>query len=72
MAKEPDLSLAPHTVTVMQYAQAHGLNPITVRQWIRRGKLPEAKKLGILWVIPEGTQIPTRRNYKRKGEANNV
>lgn len=39
-------------VTSTVYAKKHGVEPVTVRQWIRRGKLIEAYKRGKEWYIP--------------------
>ena len=50
-------------LTVEQYAQAYGVTTTTVRQWIRRGKIRTAIKLGSEWRIPELAEI-TERGYK--------
>lgn len=47
-------------VTVEQYASMLGIEPITVRQWIRRGKLRHAKKNGRDWLIPNTEDKPRR------------
>jgi len=39
-------------LTVEQYAAMLDVQPVTVRQWIRRGKLRHAKKTGRDWLIP--------------------
>jgi excisionase family DNA binding protein len=49
-------------LTVEQYAAIHGVEPVTVRQWIRRGKLRHAKKNGRDWLIP-GTEGKPRRGF---------
>jgi excisionase family DNA binding protein len=47
-------------LTVEQYATIHNVEPITVRQWIRRGKLRHAKKNGRDWLIPDTEDMPRR------------
>src|SRR5690625_4343364 len=38
----------------------HDVTATTVRQWIRRGKLRTAKKVGRDWLIPSITERPSR------------
>lgn len=47
-------------LTVEQYASMLGVEPVTVRQWIRRGKLRHAKKIGRDWLIPSTEDKPSR------------
>ncbi len=47
-------------LTVEQYAAMHNVEPVTVRQWIRRGKLRHAKKNGRDWLIPDTEDKPKR------------
>ena len=47
---------------VEEYAAATNTEAVTVRQWIRRGKLRNALKIGSEWRIPEITD-PPRRGY---------
>lgn len=47
-------------LTVEQYAALHDVEPVTVRQWIRRGKLRHAKKNGRDWLIPGTEDRPGR------------
>ena len=47
-------------MTVDDYAKINGIEPVTVRQWIRRGKLRTAVKIGGEWRIPEITDTPSR------------
>ena len=47
-------------LTVEQYASMIGIEPVTVRQWIRRGKLRHAKKNGRDWLIPDTEDRPQR------------
>jgi excisionase family DNA binding protein len=47
-------------ITVEQYAAMQGVEPVTVRQWIRRGKLRHAKKNGRDWLIPDTEGKPRR------------
>lgn len=47
-------------LTVEEYAEKYGVEPVTVRQWIRRGKLRSAEKIGNEWRIPESEDIPKR------------
>lgn len=52
--------LSLRKLTVEEYAEKYGVEPVTVRQWIRRGKLRSANKTGNEWRIPESTDIPKR------------
>ncbi|MEA4900736.1 helix-turn-helix domain-containing protein [Desulfitobacterium sp.] len=47
-------------LTVEQYAAMHNVKPVTIRQWIRRGKLRHAKKNGRDWLIPDIEDKPRR------------
>ena len=47
-------------LTVEEYASVSKTEAGTVRQWIRRGKLRNAIKIGGEWRIPEITDPPTR------------
>lgn len=47
-------------LTVEEYANRYGVEEVTVRQWIRRGKIRTAIKCGNEWRIPELTDIPPR------------
>lgn len=47
-------------LTVEDYANTYGVNAGTVRQWIRRGKIRSAVKIGNEWRIPELTDMPVR------------
>ena len=47
-------------LTVEQFASRSKIEAGTVRQWIRRGKLRNAIKVGGEWRIPEITDLPTR------------
>ena len=47
-------------LTVEQFANMLGVEPVTVRQWIRRGKLRRAKKTGRDWLIPSTEDKPSR------------
>lgn len=47
-------------LTVEKYASMLGVEPVTVRQWIRRGKLRHAKKIGRDWLIPDTEDKPRR------------
>lgn len=47
-------------LTVDEYAKLYGVEQVTVRQWIRRGKLHEAEKAGKEWRISELADVPGR------------
>ncbi len=47
------IRMEPRMLAVEDYAQLHEVNVGTVRQWIRRGKIRSAQKLGKEWRIPE-------------------
>lgn len=49
-------------MTVAEYAELSGVTVITVRQWIRRGKLRTAQKNGRDWLIPS-LSMPPQRGY---------
>lgn len=54
------LSFKSELLTVEQYAEQYGVESVTVRQWIRRGKIRTATKYGKEWRIPILTEPPTR------------
>ena len=47
-------------LSVEEYSKLYDVTTITVRQWIRRGKLRSAKKVGGEWLIPELADRPGR------------
>lgn len=47
-------------LSVEEYAKKYGVTVTAVRQWIRRGKLRTAKKIGRDWIIPELADKPGR------------
>jgi len=52
-------------LTIDEYATVYGVEPVTVRQWIRRGKIRTAFKAGNEWRIPELSGIPNaQRGYQ--------
>ncbi len=57
------LSVKCEYMTVAEYAKLYDVTEITVRQWIRRGKIRTAKKQGRDWMIPDITDKP-RRGYE--------
>lgn len=50
-------------MTVSEFAKVSGVEPVTVRQWIRRAKIRNAIKYGREWLIPELTESPKRNRY---------
>ena len=50
-------------LTVSKFAEIYGIEEVTVRQWIRRGKIRSAMKLGKEWRIPELAELPKHRGY---------
>ena len=50
-------------LSVSEYAKLHEVLPVTVRQWIRRGKLAGIKKVMGEWMISELSLPDTNRNY---------
>ena len=50
-------------LTVEEYATIYNIEPGTVRQWIRRGRMKSIIKLGNEWRISELTDLPTK-DYK--------
>lgn len=57
------LSTKCRMLTIDEYAGQYDIENVTVRQWIRRGKIRTAKKYGKEWRIPELTDFPAR-GYK--------
>lgn len=47
-------------LTVEQYASKYCVTTTTVRQWLRRGKIRSAKKIGRVWLIPALADKPKR------------
>ena len=60
----PLISYDARMLTVDEYAKLYDVEPVTVRQWIRRGKLREAEKVGKEWRISELTDVPGRARYE--------
>ena len=58
------LKIPAKLLTVSEYAQAYGVETVTVRQWIRRAKIRSAVKVGREWRIPELAEIPRERGYR--------
>ena len=56
----PLIIIPAKNLTVEEYANMYGVGVGTVRQWIRRGKIRNAKKRGREWLIPELTELPGR------------
>ena len=54
------ISYPVNLLSVEEYAKLNRIEPVTVRQWIRRGKIRTAVKLGGEWRIPEITDTPSR------------
>ncbi len=50
-------------MTVSEFAALHHVQPVAVRQWIRRGKLRAIKKQGRDWLIASIAEKPSR-SYK--------
>ena len=48
-------------ITLKEYAERHGLNAATLRQRILRGGIPEARKQGRDWFVPEDLILTDRR-----------
>lgn len=60
----PLISYDARMLTVDEYAKLYDVEPVTVRQWIRRGKIREAEKAGKEWRISELTDVPRRARYE--------
>ena len=60
----PLIEVPARLLTSSEYAEAYGVQPVTVRQWIRRGKLRDVVKLGSEWGISELATPPKERGYK--------
>lgn len=56
----PLMAVKSSLLTVDDFAKRYNVLPVTVRQWIRRGKLRTAYKAGTEWRIPELTELPVR------------
>lgn len=50
-------------MTVSEFARINGVEPVTVRQWLRRAKIRNAIKYGREWLIPELTENPKWNRY---------
>ena len=51
-------------LTVSEYAKLYGVESVTVRQWIRRGKLFNVKKVAGEWLISEFALYEPGRRYR--------
>ena len=54
------ISCEARMLTVEDYSKLYGVEPVTVRQWIRRGKLKEAEKIGKEWRISELADVNSK------------
>lgn len=54
----PLASIRARMLSVDEYAKLYDLQQVTVRQWIRRGKLRTVEKVGNSWLISELTDVP--------------
>ena len=70
------VTICPAAFSVDEYAKYYDVQPGTVRQWIRRGKLRTVYKEGNEWKIPELSPPPSRgyegAQYKWIGGINNL
>ncbi len=57
------IDMDPELLTVEEYANLHEVNVVTVRQWIRRGKIRDAQKIAKEWRIPKFVE-PAIGKYK--------
>jgi len=48
-------------LTAEEFALKNGVETVTIRQWIRRGKLPLAFKIGNLWQLPQLALVEGRQ-----------
>ncbi len=55
------LSVPSKMLSILEFAQKYHVQPLTVRQWIRRGKLRAVKKEGQNWYISELADKPSRK-----------
>lgn len=56
----PLIFIRTKMLTVDEYARLYEIEPVTVRQWIRRCKLRSVEKAGKEWRISELTDVPRR------------
>ena len=54
------LSVKCNYLSVSEYAKLYNVTEVTVRQWIRRGKIRSAKKQGRDWIIPDIADKPRK------------
>lgn len=57
------LEVPAKRLTVSEFAELYDIEVVTVRQWIRRGKIRSAIKLGKEWRIPELAEVSKSRSY---------
>ena len=62
-AEYPLVGFSFKTLSAGEYAELYGVGDGTVRQWIRRGKIRTATKIGNEWRIPVLT-VPPGRGYE--------
>lgn len=62
-ARYPLVGVSFKTLSASEYAELYGVGDGTVRQWIRRGKIRTATKIGNEWRIPVLT-VPPGRGYE--------
>ena len=54
------ITVPARVLTVDEYSVLYGVEQVTVRQWIRRGKIRDAMKMGGEWRISELSEVPSQ------------
>ena len=57
------LDIPARLMPLSEYAEEYGVEAVTVRQWIRRGKIRSAVKFGSEWRIPELVELQKSTHY---------
>ena len=63
----PLITVPVSQLTVSEYAKQYGVAPVTVRQWIRRGRIRSAEKIQKEWLISALVEPPKDRGYTPGG-----
>jgi len=51
-------------ISAADWARQNGYDRRSAQRVISRGKVPQAQKIGGVWLVPDGTHWPTDKRFK--------
>lgn len=52
-------------ISAADWARRNGHDRRSAQRVISRGKVPQAQKIGGVWLVPDGTPWPTDKRFKK-------